>query len=189
LQNSSLNETVANNVVAKKDPHIQSVYYKVTSQTGDDSYVRADGPDIPSQVDGANQYLLSSFLGGNAPDVVAFCTEHTTFAKKGAESWKGNHGGGSWEAQHMPLLIAGPGVKSGVLSHNPARLQDIAPTVLALLGVKSTGMEGIALADALQTPSSQQVQTQRTISRRLTPVVDALVAQSQKEIEDQEKEQ
>jgi predicted AlkP superfamily pyrophosphatase or phosphodiesterase len=178
LQNANMAKAVADNVVKKKDAHVQSVYYKVTSSAGD-SYVRAGGLSISTQTDSANQYLLQSFLSGNAPDVVAICTEHTAFENISAKNWKGNHGGAAWESQHVPLLIAGPGVAGGTVSHAPARLEDVAPTALALFGIKARGMQGTVLADALRDPSSAQVRAQTQLDRTLSPVVAALSAQSQ----------
>jgi hypothetical protein len=173
LQNPDLAPAVADNVVARKDPHIQSVYYKATSK-GVDSYARAGGLSIAAGVDSANQYLLRSFLGGNAPDVVALCTENAGFEVKSAENWKGNHGGGAWQSQHVPLVIAGPGVTSGMISHAPARLEDVAPTALALFHIKATGMQGTVLADALQQPFPNQIRAQQRLNRTLVPLVQAL---------------
>ena len=183
LQNPAMSQAVADNVVGAKDPHIQSVYYKVTTKSGD-GYVRAGGISIPAAADSANQYLLSTFLSGNAPDVVAFCTEDTAFEVQGAESWRGNHGGAAWGSQHIPLLIAGAGVAAGKVSHSPARLEDIAPTALALMHVKATGMQGTTLTDTLPTgPSPRQLRAQRTLNVALKPVVDALAAQSNAELQ------
>jgi hypothetical protein len=178
LQNPALAQAVADNVVAAGDAHIQSVYYKVTSQSGD-SYVRAGGLTISKATDAANQYLLSSFLGGNAPDVIAFCTEDAAFLTQSAANWKGNHGGGAWQSQHIPLIISGPGVTAAVTSHAPARLEDVAPTALALFGIKSKGMQGSVLADALQRPTVTQQRTQSALNGTLSPVVQALSTSSQ----------
>ena len=178
LQNANMAHAVADNVVKKKDAHVQSVYYKVTSSAGG-SYVRAGGLSISAQTDSANQYLLQSFLSGNAPDVVAICTERAAFENTSAKTWKGNHGGAAWESQHVPLLIAGPGIAGGTVSHAPARLEDVAPTALALFGIKARGMQGTVLADALRTPSSGQIKAQKALNRTLNPVVAALSAQSQ----------
>jgi arylsulfatase A-like enzyme len=158
------------------------VFYKVTSPNAGDSYVLADGQKLPTEVTAADQYLLRSFLGGNAPDVVAFCTEDAAFVKKGGESWKGNHGGATWDSQHMPLILYGPGIRSGVVSHAPARLQDIAPTALALFGIKATGMQGTVLADAFITPTSQQTSGETQLDRVLIPVTSALADQSRAEL-------
>jgi hypothetical protein len=157
------------------------VYYKVGTKTGD-RFVRAGGMDIPPLVDNANLYLLGSFAGGNSPDVVVMCMEDSAFVTKGAETWKGNHGGGSWNSQHMPLLISGPGVVRGVTSASPARLEDVAPTVLTLMGASPGRMDGSVLADALAHPTGAQTQTQAKLNAQLSPVVQALAAQSQGEL-------
>jgi arylsulfatase A-like enzyme len=164
LQDASLASVVAGNIVHAANPHIQSVYYRVHAGTSD-GYVLAAGQHVSPSMDVANQYLLSSFLGGNAPDVVAFCSEDAAFVTKGAETWKGNHGGGAWGSQHMPLIISGPGVATGVTSHAPARLEDIAPTALDLFGIKATGMQGTVLADALDTSTASERRTQAALSR------------------------
>jgi hypothetical protein len=61
-------------------------------------------------------------------------------------------------------------------------LEDIAPTVLTLMGASPKRMDGSVLADALAHPSSQQTQTQATLNLELNPVVQALSAQSQGEL-------
>lgn len=181
LQNPAVAQVVATNILKKNDPHIQSVYYKVHAPSGD-SYVHAGGLPITAAVDTANQYLLSTFLGGNAPDVVVFCTEDAGFVKQGAEGWKGNHGGGSWGSQHIPLVFAGPGIAQGVVSHSPARLEDVAPTVLSLFGVNASAMQGSILADALQRPTTTETKTQQALNASLSPVVQALSTQSNQEL-------
>jgi arylsulfatase A-like enzyme len=181
LQNPAVAQTVANTIVADHNAHIQSVYYKTGTKSGD-RFVRAGGMDVPPLVDNANQYLLSSFAGGNSPDVVVLCMEDSAFVSKGAETWKGNHGGASWNSQHMPLLISGPGVVRGVTSTAPARLQDIAPTVLTLMGARPGRMDGSVLADALAHATSAQTRTQAKLNGQLSSVVQGLSAQSQGEL-------
>ena len=186
LQDASLTPVVAGNIVHAANPHIQSVYYRVHTAAGD-SYVLAPGQHVGPSTDNANQNLLSSFLGGNAPNVVAFCAEDSGFVTKGAETWKGNHGGAAWGSQHIPLIISGPGVVSSVTSHAPARLEDIAPTALALFGINATNMQGTVLADALATPSAPQKRTQAGLSQTLQPGVQALADQSQRDLAAQAK--
>lgn len=181
LKNPSFAQQVAANAVKKNDPHVQSVYYEVGSGNNR-RYVRAGGHKISSAASAANQYLLGSFNGGNAPDVVAFCTEDAAFVTKGAESWKGNHGGAAWQSQHIPLIISGPGVLHGVVSHSAARLEDIAPTALALFGIRSTGMQGTVLADALANPGKAQRTAESKLERILAPLVVGLQGQSQQEV-------
>jgi len=101
---------------------------------------------------------------------------------QGAPGWKGNHGGGAWRSQHIPLIIAGPGVAEGVVSHAPVRLEDVAPTALALFKIKSTGMQGSVLADGLQSPSPAQTATQQQLSHLLNPVVSGLIGQSRADL-------
>ncbi|GAC1320242.1 MAG: hypothetical protein NVS2B16_08390 [Chloroflexota bacterium] len=177
LQDVTKAQAVADNIVSAREKHVQSVYYKVVGKSGD-TYVRDAGLSVSPAVDRANQTLLQSFLGGNAPAVVAFCTERASFVTKGAETWKGNHGGGAWESQHLPLIFAGAGVTSAGVSHAPARLEDVAPTALTIMDVKTTGMQGTPLADAMQNASSRQTDAQVTLNKALSPVVDALRAQS-----------
>jgi arylsulfatase A-like enzyme len=181
LQDSTRAQIVAGDIVNKRAAHIQSVYYKVTRSSGD-AYVHAGGMPISPQVDRANQYMLQSFIGGNAPDVVAFCTEDAAFVTTGAASWKGNHGGAAWGSQHIPLIMSGAGVVHGRISHAPARLEDIAPTVLSLFRMSTPGMQGSLLADALANPSRTQTRAQRTLDAALSPVVDALRSESQSEL-------
>lgn len=180
LQDPSRAQAVADNIVRAKEKHVQSVYYKVSGKSGD-VFVRDANLGVSPAVDRANQTLLQSFLGGNAPDVVAFCTENAAFVTRGAESWKGNHGGAAWQSQHLPLIIAGAGVAPVGVSHAPARLEDVAPTALSIMGVRPTGMQGTALSDALQNPSAAQTRSRAALDRSLTPVVDALITQSRAE--------
>ena len=174
-------QVVANNVVHENNPYVQSVYYRVGSGPNS-GYARVGAGTLPAGVDAANQYLLSSFQGGNAPDVVAFCKEDAAFVTPGAASWKGNHGGGAWQSQHVPLIISGPGVSRGVISHYPARLEDIAPTALSLFGITSTGMQGSILADARINPTRRDLVAQRALSKTLSPLVQSLMAQSSLEL-------
>lgn len=181
LQNAAMAQSVAENVLSAKNPYVQAVYYKVHAQTGD-SYVLASGQHITPRTDSADQYLLQSFLGGNAPDVVTFCTEDAAFVTQGAPGWKGNHGGGAWQSQHIPLVIAGPGVAAAAVSHAPVRLEDVAPTALALFKIKATGMQGSVLADSLQSPSLAQTAAQQQLSHLLNPVVTGLIDQSRADL-------
>lgn len=181
LQNGALDQVVANNIVKAHDRHINAVFYRVQNNNTA-TYVPAAGLSLPAGAEAADQYLLSSFQGGNAPDVVAFCMENATFVNSGAPGWKGNHGGGSWNSQQIPLIISGPGVAAGVLSHAPARLEDVAPTLMALFGLGTPQMQGTVLADALANPSSQQIGAQEALSAILNPVVDALKGQSDEEV-------
>jgi len=58
---------------------------------------------------------------------------------------------------------------------------DIAPTVLSLLNVPSTGMQGSVLADAVTGATASQQATQTAQGRTLWPVISALKAESRLE--------
>jgi tetratricopeptide (TPR) repeat protein len=60
--------------------------------------------------------------------------------------------GPQWHRRHGMLLVSGPGVRADQLIHG-ASILDLAPTVLALLGVTATAdMPGRVLAEAFERP-------------------------------------
>jgi arylsulfatase A-like enzyme len=79
----------------------------------------------------------------------------------------------------MPLIIAGPGIKSSQVISTPAQLDDVAPTVLRVMGVNPTGMQGDVLTDALSNPTSADAQRRDVEIKQLQPVVSSLIAESQ----------
>jgi|SRR5579875_3736614 len=179
LADPSKANIVAENISHDLNPYIQGVYFRSIGTTGYD-YLRASGPELyhVPNVEQAYQYLLQSFNSPNGPDIVVFYTEQTASKPGGQATWKGDHGGGDWEAQHVPLIFYGPGVRKGHLSTFPARLEDIAPTALALMGIPDTGMQGIPLAPAMQHATGAQWATVNRIRPQLGMVVTALAGES-----------
>jgi hypothetical protein len=59
---------------------------------------------------------------------------------------------------------------------------DIAPTVLTLLSIAPTGMDGLVLADALAAPMQAQVDAQDRLAPELTAYKSAIVARSKADI-------
>jgi hypothetical protein len=173
----------AANIAAKRNPYIQSVYFRSQGAHGP-VYLRATGSDLlrAPGTEAANQWLLSTFNGPNGPDIAVFMDEHAMLVAGGESSWKGDHGGAAWESQHLPLIISGPGVKRGQVSSYPAPLMDIAPTVLSLLGIEPKGMQGVQLADAFTHAPAWMWTKQQSQGRVLRPVVTALKAESQREL-------
>jgi arylsulfatase A-like enzyme len=57
----------------------------------------------------------------------------------------GQHGGFGAYEQSPFLMVSGPGFAPGMLRRDRAAVVDIAPTVLAHLGLPADGMDGIAL--------------------------------------------
>jgi predicted AlkP superfamily pyrophosphatase or phosphodiesterase len=118
-------------------------------------------------------YLLSTYAGRTSPDVVLFSAENWNI-REASSYYRGDHGTTTWENQHIPLIIAGPGIKKGAISHAPARLVDVAPTIAAAMGLDHGRMDGIVLADALVRPTNAQMERQAGASRQLAAHRDAL---------------
>lgn len=176
LADPSKAETVAQNIVNAKDVGIQSAYY-LSSVGGHPRYVAANRSQLTDSEELANQYLLSSLMNGHQPDVVVVGKEGSSFSDP-KTNWKADHGGPTWQSEHMPLIIAGPGIKAGQVITAPAQLDDIAPTVLEDMGVQPTGMQGSVLTDAFVSPPQQDTKGREDEISTLTPVVDSLIQQS-----------
>jgi hypothetical protein len=188
IKEKSRAASAASNMARLQNPNIQAVYFKERIPGGS-HYLRATGPDLfrAPGMERANQYLLRSFNGPNGPDLVVFFRQGAASLPGGQARWKGDHGGADWDSQHIPLVFSGLGVRQGYVSHFPARLMDIAPTVLALMGVRSTGMDGTKLADAIKGSSAAEQKAQRTKQADLQPVVSALKVQSRIELQGRSK--
>lgn len=176
LRDPSKAATVAQLIMDTQDPGIQSTYY-LTTVNGKPQYVATDGATLNTQQAAANQYLLSALLNGREPTVVVFGREGATFSDP-KSGWKADHGGNSWQSQHLPLILAGPGIRAGQVSSEPAQLEDIAPTVLTDMGVAPTGMEGHVLTGALNHAVSSAAQQSRAAEiAQLGPQLIALAAE------------
>jgi arylsulfatase A-like enzyme len=172
LADASKAQAVAQTIVNTHDPGIQSAYY-LTTAGGAPHYAAADGSPVDGATEAANQYLLGSLLNGHEPAVVVFGVEGASFSDP-STNWKGDHGGNSWQSQHVPLILAGPGIRAGVASSAPAQLEDLAPTVLTDMGVKPTGMAGRVLTDALEQPGTAATQARKAEIGEMASVLDAL---------------
>lgn len=159
-------------------PGVAAAYYHRRTG-GQFEYVPAPGQKIAPALDDVYHFLLSTFDGPAAPDVVAPFHENT-IGRKYTQLY-GDHGGLNWGAQHIPLVFRGPGVRSGALSHHPARLIDVAPTVLCLLGL-SAAMDGTVLADALTDPTATEVAAEGANAVAHTAHQNALMEQSTRDI-------
>jgi predicted AlkP superfamily pyrophosphatase or phosphodiesterase len=187
LKDEARASLAAKNIANLRNPYIQAVYARTRTGNGHPEgtrYTRVTSSKLlrTGGTEAANQYLLNSFNGSNAPDVVVVFAEGVGCEPGGQANWKADHGGTSWQAQHIPLILSGPGIRSGHVSSYPARLIDIAPTVLQAMGASHKGMQGIPLADALKAPPSWTVQWQQAASKRLMPVVTALQQESRLEL-------
>lgn len=156
-------------------PGVEAAYYRIEPH-GRSEYLPAPGLTIDPTLDAAYQYLLSTFVGPTSPDVVVPFRENTI--GETSATARGDHGGLNWGAQHIPLILSGPGVRAGVTSHFPARLMDVAPTALRLLGIPIPQMDGIVLADTLAQPIAGDVARQVPLAPPLTRYQNALEMQS-----------
>jgi arylsulfatase A-like enzyme len=172
-------EQVAANVLAQHDPGVQSAYYLTMKPTP--RYVLAGGHLLNSEVNVANTDLANTLLNGHEPDVVVMAKAGATFSSSSAH-WKADHGGPSWESQHIPLIMAGPGVRKGAVIGQAAQLEDIAPTALTLMGVAPTGMQGKALAEAMVAPAGWQVAARKQETAKVGGFIGALSAQDSYEM-------
>lgn len=145
----------------------------------------ASGARLDPRLDAAYRYLVGTYASPIAPQVVAPYRENTiggTF-----KFAHGDHGGLNWGAQHIPLILSGPGVPRGVVSHHPARLMDVAPTILRLMGLPQANMDGSVLADAVSSPTRGEVNRHAALAESLIPYQDALIAQSLDNMEEDRK--
>lgn len=148
---------------------------------------------LPERAVAAYGYLAATYVNASSPDVLLFYRENTLTLRPGKDGielptyppiviHRGAHGGASWLVQHIPLIIAGPGMKAGYVSHEAARLCDIAPTACELLSLSAEGMDGVCLADALTfAPDAARKEESRMMSK-IDEWAKALRGLSEKEV-------
>jgi hypothetical protein len=73
--------------------------------------------------------LVHTMAAPYGPDVVGLLRNRTSYGVAG------DHGGHQKEIQRIPIIFAGPGVEPGVRPREEARLVDLLPTILDLVGV------------------------------------------------------
>jgi len=132
---------------------------------------------INSTLDSAHLYLLNTLARPGSIDIAILLHENT-IATEEPIGTTGAHSGASWFSQHIPLIISGPGVKKNYISDFPARLVDIAPTALTLMGISPRNMDGVVLADAMIDATNEMLLAQDEIKPILTQYVQALIWQS-----------
>jgi len=93
-------------------PGLTSVYWAEGGQE-DTVYRRAPGLPVSQELDEAYLALLSTYAGPRGQRVVlVFAEEKPPAVDEGAD-WSGTHTRISWSTQHVPLVLAGPGIVSG----------------------------------------------------------------------------
>jgi arylsulfatase A-like enzyme len=179
LRNLDAVPRVADALVKARIPGVDAVFMK--SPQGRYSLASPSSWLADPAVARTYSMLLGTINQGESPDVVLIYGENTitmtpAFRTVGR---KGDHEGATWGAQHIPLYIAGPGIKVGRTSAYPARLVDLAPTVETLMGAAPKHQDGVPLADAMINPPSWAVTAQTVRGHRLTPLVQALQLEAQ----------
>jgi hypothetical protein len=174
------------NVVTAGIPGIKGGYYRI--QKADDSYADVPTPTTATQITGdfarCIDYLLSTSACERSADIMLIEKENwrQDWSLLGSKPQLSSHETITWNDQHIPLIIAGPGVKKGEILYSPARLVDIAPTVLTLMGIMPQKMDGIALADCMQKATPQLINEQNTATQFLQPLAAAMKAESEADL-------
>ena len=159
---------------------IDATYYK-RLRSAVWSYAAAyTRPSLTVRMRQAFQMLANTDASAEGPEVLAVYAPHVTTGDRIANGyhWWAGHLGPQWDEQHIPLLIAGAGVQHHRVSSYPARLVDIAPTVEHLMGLRSDGVDGNVLADAVQSSSRTDRSRQSARAAGLLPLVSALQQRS-----------
>jgi arylsulfatase A-like enzyme len=176
---------VAENIARAGIPGILGAYY--SQKNSDGSYVYLPSPTttkyVTGDLDKCYRYLTSTYASEKSPDVLLVIAENwrQDYQISGI-TFKGSHDTVTWLTQHIPLVISGPGVRKGLVLDSPARLVDIAPTILTLMGIAPEHMDGIVLADALSSPTAEQTQAQKEVNTQLASLVAALKARSEADL-------
>jgi arylsulfatase A-like enzyme len=185
LRNPEVAPVVAQHIVSTI-PHVPFAHYQ-TIESGTAIYhpVLAPGQVADPALEVAYEYLLGTMAGPLAPDISLAFVENMVVrnAKQGnLSATHGNHSGATWGVQHVPLVMAGPGIKQGVELDFPARLMDVAPTVLRLLGIEPTRMDGLVLSQALVRPAAADQRSYDAMAPILSAYQQALARRSQSDI-------
>jgi arylsulfatase A-like enzyme len=160
-------QALAAELVARHFQYVEGALYKVPDGTGwRYQPTPATAANLPKPVVRAYVDLANTEASVAGPEVVLPYAEDTTGLDTGAK-FHGMHGGFSWESQHIPLVLFGPGVRRGT-SHFPAQMVDVAPTLERLAGLPiPKGVDGVVLSDGVTgaTPAEASAQNAVTIGR------------------------
>jgi arylsulfatase A-like enzyme len=176
LADDRLARAVAVNVYRLAGRKVDATLYK-TLRHGRWAYrVAAVRPLLSRALKHAYITLANTMAADSGPDVFVVYAPHTSSRTNTTNgyTWVQGHLGPQWDDQHIPLILAGPGIKAGEQSSYPARLVDIAPTIEHLLGAKAGVTDGVILDDALDDPSASGEARQRARAAHLDPIVRAL---------------
>jgi hypothetical protein len=186
IYDSSKAADAAENIASAGIAGIKGAYYK--SKQSDGSYAYVPTPTTTKQITGdldkCFRYLSSTEACATSYDILVPQSENWRYV---IPLWSGkaqpsSHETVTWNNQHIPLIIAGPGVKKGLSVDSPARIVDIAPTVLTLMGVSPNNMDGVVLADCFEKATAKQIEAQNAVTQYLKPLAAALKASSESDL-------
>ncbi len=178
LKNMANNQRVATALYTHHYDNVSAIYY-MTHNGSHYAYKMAGCESCPPDLVKTYDYLLSTEAGPTGEDIAILLRENS--ANSGLPIMFGRHGGADWGSQHITLIFSGPGVAPGV-SHDPARLADIAPTIERFMGIKPQARDGLVLADAFSSPIAADTAAQNASDATQTVFVNALSQRAQHDI-------
>lgn len=180
IREQGLARAVALNLFRLGGKRVDATYYKVVTHGQWLYRAAAVRPGLSPSLRHAYLTLADTQAADAGPNVFAVYAPHVSTRQTIAYGyqWRAGHLGPQWDDQHIPLVLAGPGIKSGAVSAYPARLVDIAPTVEHLLGARTGRVDGHILQDALQAPTPSALAAQHARSGPLTTIIHALEQRS-----------
>jgi hypothetical protein len=176
----------AENIASAGIPGIKGAYYKLKQSDGSYAYAPTTTTEkqITGDLDKCFRYLSSTIASDISCDIILPQAENWRYVITlwSGKAWPSSHETITWNCQHVPLIIAGPGVKKGLSIDSPARIVDIAPTVLTLMDITPKKMDGVVLADCVEKATLQQVEAQNAVTQYLKPLSAALKAASESDL-------
>jgi arylsulfatase A-like enzyme len=172
-----------NNLLNYKLPYLRAIYIK-HHENNEYKYeiLPAYEKTIEKELDLSYRYLLNTHATIYSPDLYLITREHVLFNDVAPRDSLGNHDNPTWRTQHIPLIISGPGIKKNQISEYPARLIDIAPTILKLFNIDANTMDGIVLSDALIDIDSDAILKQEMMKKYFEPLVHSLMKASNEDL-------
>ncbi len=167
---------VAVNVALLGGSDVEATFYKTFADGKWQYRLAAERPSVSLALERAYLSMVNTSACADGADVMVIYPPHVTTGDRpvGKYHWVGGHLGPQWDEQHIPLVVAGAGVRHGATSNYPARLVDIAPTVEYLLGSQRTRTDGVVLADGVSRPAARLAVAEKRRGASLLPQVRLL---------------
>jgi predicted AlkP superfamily pyrophosphatase or phosphodiesterase len=170
LRDPTQNQRMAQAIYAKNYDNVSAIFY-MTHIGNQYQYKMAGCGQCSPDLVKTYQYLLGTEAGPTGEDIAILLRENAR--NSGLPQMMGRHGGADWGSQHITLMMWGPGVQPGI-SHHPARLVDIAPSIERFMGITPQARDGLVLADAFQQPVAADLAAQQRSDQTQNVYVNAL---------------